>query len=64
MKKNYIWNPATCSYENGKYLTNILDDSVIECAEIIEETKTIQTKFNEKHIIYETISFYILLAFS
>ena len=28
-KKDYIWNPATCSCENGKYLANIADDSVI-----------------------------------
>ena len=35
-----------------KYLTNVMDDSVITCAEIIEsydkETKAIPTNFNEK----------------
>ena len=27
-KKNYIWNPAICAYENVKLLENIIDDSV------------------------------------
>ena len=35
-EKVYIWNPATCSCENGKYLASIMDDSVITCEEIIE----------------------------
>ena len=26
-EKYYIWNPPTCSWENGKYLANIMDDS-------------------------------------
>ena len=46
-EKDYIWNPATCSCENGKYLANIMDDSVITCDEIIEK-KTVSTIFNEK----------------
>ena len=41
-------NPATCSCKNGKYLASIIDDVVITRNEIIEETKTIQTNFNEK----------------
>ena len=28
--KDYIWNPATCSCKNGKYLANIKDNSVIK----------------------------------
>ena len=44
-EKDYIWNPTTCSCENGKYLANIMDDSVITCDEIIksnnEETKIV-----------------------
>ena len=24
-EKDYVWNPATCSCENGKYLASILD---------------------------------------
>ena len=39
--KDYIWNPAT--------YTSIVDDhSVITCDEIIRETKTVPTNFNEK----------------
>ena len=54
VRKNYIWNPATCSCKNGKYLASIIDNSVIKCDEIIEadaeaklydkETKTILEK--------------------
>ena len=44
-----IWNPATCSCQNDKYLESILDNSVITCYEIIDaETRTILTSFNEK----------------
>ena len=62
-KKAYIWNPATCSCENGKYLATIIDDSVITCDEIIEETKTVPTNFNEKNITCKTKNSYILLVF-
>ena len=37
----WIWNPATCSCENGKYSVSIIDDSIFACEEIIEETKII-----------------------
>ena len=44
-EKDYIWNPATWSCENGKYLANIMDDSPITSDEVIDscnkETKTI-----------------------
>ena len=33
--KDYIWNPSTCSSENGKYLANIMDGSAINCDEMI-----------------------------
>ena len=46
--KDYIWNPAIYSCENGKYLASITDDSVIMCDEIKQEAKTIPTNFNEK----------------
>ena len=36
VKKNYIWNPATCSCKNGKYLASIMDDSAITFDEIID----------------------------
>ena len=38
-KKDYIWNPRTCTCENGKDLESIIGDSVITCDEIIEVTK-------------------------
>ena len=50
-KNNKIWNPATCSCENGKYLARIIDDSVITYDEIIKEIKTVTTIFNEKSAI-------------
>ena len=42
-QKHYIWNPATCTCKNGKYLGSIIDNSVITCDKIldVEETKTI-----------------------
>ena len=35
LKKDYIWNHATCC-KNGKYLASIIDDSVITCDEILD----------------------------
>ena len=57
-EKDYIWNPATCSCQNGIYLASIIDDSAITCDEIIdaevksndEETKTCLTSFKEKNV--------------
>ena len=60
-EKDYIWNPATCSCEYGKYLASIMDDSVITCDESIEET--VPTNFNEKKATCKTHNFYIILAF-
>ena len=55
-KKDYIWNPTTCSCKNGKYLANIIDNSMITCEQIVDtetklynnETKTVTKKLNEK----------------
>ena len=33
-EKDYIWNLATCSCENGKYLASIIGNSVHTCDEI------------------------------
>ena len=64
-EKDYVWNPATCNCENGKYLASIMEDSTITCNEVIEsydeEIKIIPTNFNEKKVVCK--SFYILLAF-
>ena len=40
-EKDYIWNPSTCTCENGKYLESIIGDSVIKSNEIIEVAKTV-----------------------
>ena len=42
----------------------MIDDSEIMCDEIIEETRTILTNFNEINAICKARYFYILLAFS
>ena len=58
--KDYVWNPATCNCENGKYLAGIMDNSTITCDEIIGWGKA---NFNEKNITRKIQNFYILLAF-
>ena len=62
-KRDYICNPASCSCKNSNYLASIVDDSVITCDEIIKETKTFPTSFNEKNVTCKTKNLYILLAF-
>ena len=42
---HYIWNPATCSCENNKYLASIIHDSEITCDKIIEKKKNYSNKF-------------------
>ena len=53
-QKDYVWNPANCNGENGKYLASIMDDSVIICDEVIksydEQIKFIPENFNEKKL--------------
>ena len=48
MKKDYIWNPATCSCANDKYLASIFDHSVITCDNITGETKTVSKTLMKK----------------
>ena len=60
-KKDYIWNSAICSYENGKFLTNIADDSVIPRDEVMEEIKTAPESLMKSQP--EKQSFEILLTF-
>ena len=66
-EEDYVCNPVTCNCEKTKYLASIVDDSMIICDEVIksynEEIKTIPTNFNEKKVICNTQSFYILLEF-
>ena len=33
-EKDYFWNPATCNWENGKYLASIMNDSTITWDEV------------------------------
>ena len=48
-EKDYIWDPCTFSCKNVKYSAAcIIDNSVITCDEIIQETKAVATNFNEK----------------
>ena len=37
--KDYIWNPTTCSCENGKYVGSIVDDSLIMSDKITKKRK-------------------------
>ena len=60
-EKDYVWNPATCNYENGKYLASIMDNSVIMCDEITESYKedaeaksNDERNFNEKKATCKT----------
>ena len=62
--ENYIWSPATFSCDDGKYLLNIIDNSLITCDEIVEEkTKTFTTNFNEKNTICKTKIYIFCLYF-
>ena len=63
-EKDYISNPATCSWENGIYLPSIIDDSVIRYGEMIGETKTVPVYLNKKkNATCKTKNVYILLVF-
>ena len=48
----YVWNPAKCVWENGKYLASIMNDLTIICNKVMKsydkEIKTISTNFNGK----------------
>ena len=43
-EKNNIWNPATCSCENIKYLASIIDDSMIN------PSKSFYMQFWQNHL--------------
>ena len=48
----YVKKNATCSWKNGKYLANIMNDSVITCDEIIDadvEASTTKLKLTPKN---------------
>ena len=68
-EKDYIWNFATRSCKNGKYLASIIDNLVIICNEITdvdaetkvndEETKPIPT-YLKKLLVKHKISIFYL----
>ena len=47
-EKDYTWNPATCSCENGKYLASIIYDLVITCDEIIDSESNLYDEETKK----------------
>ena len=51
-----------CCCKDGKCLASFIDDSVITCDEIIEETKTIKQILIKK-VDCQSQNFYFLLAF-
>ena len=76
VKNHYVWNPAACNCENGKYLTSIMNDSVIICDKFIvlyakpspeddddDDDQETKTNFNEEKSASKTQNFYILFAF-
>ena len=54
--KKIIFGYATCSFESGKYLVNIIEDS-------LKYDKDVKTNFNEKNITCKIQNVYLLLAF-
>ena len=75
VKNHYVWNPAACNCENGKYLASIMNDSVIICDKFIvlyakpspedddDDDQETKTNFNEEKSASKTQNFYILFAF-
>ena len=62
-EKDYIWNPAACSCQNGEYVGSIIDHSVITCDEIIEATKSTLTNLSIL-LTFSLITIALLIAIS
>ena len=70
-EKAYIWNPASSSYKNSKYLASSIDNSLIICEEIIdaeansydEETKTVTTNLKKLKSVKQKIYIFCLLCY-
>ena len=45
-KKDYSWNPTTCTSENDKYFKSVAETSVITCDEIISVMDIVSTMTN------------------
>ena len=59
VKKNHIWNCATCYWENGKYVGSIIDESVIICDEFVEGTRPVTT-YNTSTNVYHLLAFSLI----
>ena len=66
IEKRLYWNTVTCSCENGKYLSSIIDNSVITCDKIIDAEANSydkETSFNTRKAACKTLNFYIFVVF-
>ena len=57
-EKDYVWNPATCSCENGERLSRAIDDSVITCDDIINAADSSSTNVPENVMSTASINFH------
>ena len=57
-EKDYFWKPAACSCENGKYLANIIENSMIKCNELMKETEVFQQILIKKWPAKQSISIF------
>ena len=57
-EKDYVWNPATCSCENGERLASAIDDSVITCDDIINAADSLSTNVPENVMSTASINFH------
>lgn len=62
-KKAYIWNLATSSCKDDKYLGNFFDDSVKNCVEMIDRTKAIKQILMKTKVTCKTKNFHVSLHF-
>ena len=63
-EKDYICNLSTCTFEYGKYLESITNDSVATWDEIIDAARSQPVTFNDKKAAFNIDYFYSLLFFS
>ena len=54
-KKDHIWNLAICSCKNRKYLTSIIDDSIITGDQIIDVEAEVKSYDKEAKTILKNI---------
>ena len=62
-EKDYIWNTASCTCENVKYLASTIDDAVRLCDKIVEETKSVPINLNKKCSLQNTKFLYFICIF-